>query len=49
MRLLHLETPKNRITIVAEMITKDMLKPIGNEFNYRLNIVRVTRAHIQHL
>jgi hypothetical protein len=44
-----LDELKNQITIVVESITKDMLQEVWNEFDYRLDVIHVTKgAHIEH-
>lgn len=45
-----LDELKNRIKTAVESITKDMLQEVWNEFDYRLDVIRVTKgAHIEHL
>lgn len=45
-----LDELKNRITTAVESITTKMLAEVWNEFDYRLNVIRVTKgAHVEHL
>ena len=46
----NLEELKQRITAALENVTKDMLQRVWHEFDYRLDVCRVTGgAHIEHL
>jgi len=41
---------KNRITAAVETITPDLLSRVWQEFDYRLDVCRVTNgAYIEHL
>jgi hypothetical protein len=45
-----LDELKNRITTAVESIIKDLLQEVWNEFDYRLDVIRVTKgAYIEHL
>jgi len=40
---------KVRISTAIETITADMLQTVWNEFDYRVNVCRITKgAHIEH-
>ena len=46
----NVEELKKRITATLETVTKDMLQRVWHEFDYRLDVCRVTGgAHIEHL
>ena len=46
----NFEELKMRITVVLETVTNDMLQGVSQEFNYQLDVCRVTGgAHIKHL
>jgi len=39
-----------RITTAIETITSDMLQTVWNEFDYRVDVCRITKAaHVEHL
>ena len=45
----NIEEMKQRITVALETVTKDMLQRVWHEFEYRLDMGRVTGgAHIEH-
>jgi hypothetical protein len=44
-----LDELKNRIVTAVESVTNDMLERVSEEFEYHLNVSRVTRgSHIEH-
>ncbi|KAJ8879243.1 hypothetical protein PR048_019849 [Dryococelus australis] len=45
----NIDDQKTRITDAVQTVTPGMLKRVSNEFEYRVNFVRVTHGHIEHL